>query len=663
MNPAANPPWTLLHLAICGMNLSTAKLILGYGISASAIPRRRHLNQLNKATRYGRQLARYIFNMGGGIESKWTCEKWLAAKELSISSPNIQHLLRDCHHICFSRNCGLVSYAIDMHMAWSKTRIDRPPIHVCLQESWVDVRPWRDLGVIFEATEVHFPKYALPWFEYLLNHGADVEARDMVNCNSTAIVVAALRSIEPAIDLLIQHGANVNAKDSKGFTALHAACISSKPEIITMLVENGAQVDATNCMGDSPLVFICRTITVKQQNKFLKIIELLLNHGANPMSRNQNTWVQSALEIAFHKQYLTAVRLIISKSNPRLTLHQIQRLFKIAIEAPDLCRLRLLLALDKQNFILRSNHILNNIIKSNKQTTEVAMLLLEKGVPCNRKSVFWIVSYQKGNDLLRKVLECGISPNVVVVEPHNRCPLLEALKIRDVVIRRAYVKSLMEYGADINMNLRPTNIEPIYIHIISPSLLPHTETVLDILFHPDSFQRVPDSSQIAFMVLACRLTHMRVLQKLLESTTTSVIQRLVQQFIENFTVTPFITRLLDMTYYSPTVQNKLTVEYMDIAIDTLKIFARYPTFWTFQPSPGAARAIDTLENLMSVARCLTSGQRGASFYLRKRIRIVDSCAASPQVLIRPRTDPNEYPQGCITIPDLGSTLRPTLDGR
>ncbi|KAI1647607.1 ankyrin repeat-containing domain protein [Daldinia loculata] len=659
---AANPPWTPLHLAIFRMNLSTAKLILSHGNRTPMLPRQQRLYPLSKATDYARWFVKYTFDTQVTTETKWTCDKWLAVKGLSINGPDTRGLLKDCHHICLSRNCGLVSYAIDMHIVQGETGIDRPLIHLCLQDPWANIPRWRNAGVTLEVAEVHLPKYALPWFEYLLNHGANVDARDSMDFNATAMMVAALNGIEPAMGLLIQHGANVNAKDRAGFTALHAACIRSKPEIITKLIENGARVNATDSTGNSPLHFICGTIAGKHHNKFLKAIELLLTHGAKSMPRAWKTRVQSPLEIAFRNRYLDAVRLIILKSNPRPTRDQIWALFEVVIEASDVSRLRLLLMLDKHNFILRSKSALIKLVQSNNQTTEAAMLLLEKGAPCDGQLVFWIVSYQKGNDLLRKVLERGISPNVVV-GPKKRCPLLEALKIRDVLTRRAYVKSLMEHGADINMNLHHTNIEPIYVHIISPSFLRHTETVLDVLFCPDYFQRVPESRQIAFLVLACRLTHVKVLQKLLEFTTGPVIQRLVQQFIENFTATPIITRLLDITGYSLAVQNELTVEYMDIAIDILDVFARHHTFWGFQPSPGSARAIDTLENLMTATRNSTPRQRGASFYLRKRIRIVDSSAESPQVLILPRADLNEYPQGYITILDLGLTLRLTLDGR
>ncbi|MDL2214957.1 ankyrin repeat domain-containing protein [Dysgonomonas sp. OttesenSCG-928-M03] len=42
------------------------------------------------------------------------------------------------------------------------------------------------------------------------------------------------------LDILLQHGASVNAKDNRGFTALHRAAEMGKTDLVKNLLEKGA---------------------------------------------------------------------------------------------------------------------------------------------------------------------------------------------------------------------------------------------------------------------------------------------------------------------------------------------------------------------------------------------------------------------------------------
>ncbi|MDR0734705.1 MAG: ankyrin repeat domain-containing protein, partial [Elusimicrobiota bacterium] len=74
----------------------------------------------------------------------------------------------------------------------------------------------------------------------LIKAGADVNAVN--EAGDTALLVAALAAKNPAIiDALVQAGANVNAKDYGGITPLlTAAANNPEPEIINALIKNGA---------------------------------------------------------------------------------------------------------------------------------------------------------------------------------------------------------------------------------------------------------------------------------------------------------------------------------------------------------------------------------------------------------------------------------------
>ena len=76
------------------------------------------------------------------------------------------------------------------------------------------------------------------------------------------------------IEAVQQHlvaGADVNAKDENGWTALHYAAVNGHKEIAELLIDNGAEVNAKDNSGYTPLYFADGEIA-----HFLRI------HGGKP---------------------------------------------------------------------------------------------------------------------------------------------------------------------------------------------------------------------------------------------------------------------------------------------------------------------------------------------------------------------------------------------
>jgi ankyrin repeat protein len=94
------------------------------------------------------------------------------------------------------------------------------------------------------------------YIRVLISEGADVNARSDV-LGRTPLMYAAARYSNPEIvTLLIEAGADVNAKVNNGLTPLMlAARYTTTPEIVTLLIQAGADVNTKDENGLTPLWF------------------------------------------------------------------------------------------------------------------------------------------------------------------------------------------------------------------------------------------------------------------------------------------------------------------------------------------------------------------------------------------------------------------------
>ena len=112
--------------------------------------------------------------------------------------------------------------------------------------------------------------------ELLLAHGARIDARDRWGWTPLA---AAVQSDEmEAAKLLIAKGADINAQNNDGWTALNLAALLGNSEIVKFLLDNGADVSAPNRRGDMPL-----HTAMKYWHKELFVY--LWKNGADPDAR------------------------------------------------------------------------------------------------------------------------------------------------------------------------------------------------------------------------------------------------------------------------------------------------------------------------------------------------------------------------------------------
>jgi hypothetical protein len=113
-----------------------------------------------------------------------------------------------------------------------------------------------------------------------IDHGADVNARD--NTGNTALHNLIEQCNVESVRFLVDSGADVNIVNNNGQSALFAAAKNASTVNIGLLVARGANVNAVDRYGNTPLHVAAAAAATSSQDA----VDLLLKSGANRDVRN-----------------------------------------------------------------------------------------------------------------------------------------------------------------------------------------------------------------------------------------------------------------------------------------------------------------------------------------------------------------------------------------
>lgn len=130
--------------------------------------------------------------------------------------------------------------------------------------------------------------------KHYLCYGANIAHRNQEG--ETALNTACANADRPeeagryyqVVKQLLDGGANVQIAGRKNHSPLHNACSNCHIGIVELLLQHGAEVNISNCAGNTPMDCALQAVEDYLEEEPEKVIVTLLNHGAasiNPKVR------------------------------------------------------------------------------------------------------------------------------------------------------------------------------------------------------------------------------------------------------------------------------------------------------------------------------------------------------------------------------------------
>lgn len=155
------------------------------------------------------------------------------------------------------------------------------------------------------ALHVAVNQNLLPMTRLLLRNGARVNSRNRYYGDTALMRALDMQPINlDMINFLLDHGANINVRNSDGDTVLIKASRNGSLEVVRLLLDRGANVNKIGSHNTTALIEAC-----DKEDQNLEIITLLLDRGADVNSENN-----FGLTASFYcMNNLELVRLLLSR--------------------------------------------------------------------------------------------------------------------------------------------------------------------------------------------------------------------------------------------------------------------------------------------------------------------------------------------------------------
>ena len=167
-----------------------------------------------------------------------------------------------------------------------------------------------------------------------MTDGADVNACD---CYGRTLLMKATNVSRLMMSLLLDRGANVNAQDNKGLTAL--MLLAANPDKMELLLGAGADVNIKNNDGSTALI---EAVKYFKSSVYLNKIQMLLGAGAdiNAQDNDGNTALMHVVEkFQYCSLSKSAVELLLLKGAATSIVNNKGQTVMDLVKDPDLKQL------------------------------------------------------------------------------------------------------------------------------------------------------------------------------------------------------------------------------------------------------------------------------------------------------------------------------------
>jgi ankyrin repeat protein len=135
----------------------------------------------------------------------------------------------------------------------------------------------------------------------LIEHDAEIDTMDLAGDDWTSLMYAAYNGHEEIADILIENGAQIDARNAGDGTPLMLAAGSGRRRIVEKLLDAGADIEAKTVDGQTALITAC-------MGGDAEVVKLLISRGADMNARD--SYRHTAMQWAAHEGHIDLVRLL-----------------------------------------------------------------------------------------------------------------------------------------------------------------------------------------------------------------------------------------------------------------------------------------------------------------------------------------------------------------